>query len=210
MRAQSNEMLPLLYHEREEMLVARLLLAQGKAEEALSMLECLLPAAQIAGRRRSALEIQVLMVLAQAARKHAQEAKQLLQTVLSLAYTEGYLRLFLDEGDVVATLLLAILPNMRKSPTTSYLQAILYAFAQGREGQEGSAPPAPLPLVEPLSPQEQRVLRLLAAGRSNPEIAHELIVSVNTIRTQVQSIYRKLNVNNRVAASEVARHLRLL
>jgi LuxR family maltose regulon positive regulatory protein len=54
------------------------------------------------------------------------------------------------------------------------------------------------------------VLRLLAAGRSNPEIAQELIVSVNTVKTQVQSIYRKLNVKNRWEAREAARQLKLL
>jgi len=54
------------------------------------------------------------------------------------------------------------------------------------------------------------VLRLLAAGNSNAEIARELIVSVNTVRSQLQSIYRKLNVNNRVAASSQANRLELL
>jgi len=77
-------------------------------------------------------------------------------------------------------------------------------------GQDTSHHTAPALLVEPLSPQEQRVLRLLAAGRSNPEIAQELVVSVNTVKTQVQSIYRKLNVNSRWEAREAARHLKLL
>lgn len=63
---------------------------------------------------------------------------------------------------------------------------------------------------EPLSVQERRVLRLLAAGRSNPEIAQELVVSVNTVKTQTQSIYRKLNVNSRKEAREAARQLKLL
>jgi LuxR family transcriptional regulator, maltose regulon positive regulatory protein len=63
---------------------------------------------------------------------------------------------------------------------------------------------------EPLSIQEQRVLRLLATGCSNPEIANELVVSVNTVKTHVQHIYRKLNLENRVAASEAARLLNLL
>jgi LuxR family maltose regulon positive regulatory protein len=61
-----------------------------------------------------------------------------------------------------------------------------------------------------LSAQEQRVLRLLAAGLSNPEIARELVVSTNTIKTQVQSIFRKLNVSNREEAAEIARELKLL
>ncbi|WP_236600622.1 response regulator transcription factor [Ktedonobacter sp. SOSP1-85] len=65
-------------------------------------------------------------------------------------------------------------------------------------------------LVEPLSRQELRVLYLLVAGRSNPEIASELVVPVNTVKTQIQSIYRKLGVKNRMAASAAARELRLL
>jgi LuxR family maltose regulon positive regulatory protein len=65
-------------------------------------------------------------------------------------------------------------------------------------------------VVEPLRLQEERVLRLLVAGRSNPEIVAELVVSVNTVKTHVQNIYRKLNVSNRVEASEVARHLQLI
>ena len=65
-------------------------------------------------------------------------------------------------------------------------------------------------LIEPLSPQEQRVLRLLAAGLSNPEMAQELVVSVNTIKTQVQSIYRKLGVTSRKEARATARRLDLV
>ena len=65
-------------------------------------------------------------------------------------------------------------------------------------------------LSEPLSPQELRVLRLLVAGRSNPEIASALVVSVNTVKTHLQSMYRKLGVTNRVEASAAARNLHLL
>jgi LuxR family maltose regulon positive regulatory protein len=64
-------------------------------------------------------------------------------------------------------------------------------------------------MVEPLSPQEQRVLRLLAAGLSNPEIAHELVVSVNTVKTHLQRIYQKLNVTSRSEARAAARYLHL-
>jgi LuxR family transcriptional regulator, maltose regulon positive regulatory protein len=67
------------------------------------------------------------------------------------------------------------------------------------------APERPNTLVEPLSPQEQRVLRLLGAGMSNPEIAEELVISVNTIKTHVQSIYRKLGVSSRREARALAR-----
>jgi LuxR family maltose regulon positive regulatory protein len=64
--------------------------------------------------------------------------------------------------------------------------------------------------VEPLSQRERKVLRLLAAGLSNPEIADELVVSLNTVKTQVSSIYRKLNVTNRKEAIAAARSENLL
>ena len=70
-----------------------------------------------------------------------------------------------------------------------------------------SAPATGDDLLEPLSPQERRVLGLLVAGRTNPEIARELVVSLNTVKTQVKSIYRKLNISSRHEASEVARRL---
>ncbi len=52
--------------------------------------------------------------------------------------------------------------------------------------------------------------KIPTAGRSNSEIAQELVVSVNTVKTQVQSIYRKLNVKSRWEACNAARQLKLL
>jgi LuxR family maltose regulon positive regulatory protein len=212
-RSRNEAMLPMLYHEREELIVARWLLAQGKAAETLNLLEPMLSEAHEAGRIRSSLEIQMLMALAHVVLKQVQEARQKLRVVLSCAQGEGYLRLLLDEGESLATLLHTCSSYVREKPLTTYLQTVLQAFAQGQPGQDilsSSVSPGPGQLIDPLSPQEQRVLRLLVAGCSNQEIAGELIVSVNTIRTQVQSIYRKLNVHNRFAASEVARQQRLL
>src|SRR5205807_5458660 len=110
-------------------------------------------------------------------------------------------------GKELADLLRGLLPHLHEQALLSYAQRILGEFALKHEtaGQEAGTQI----LLEPLSPQEQKVLRLLTAGNSNAEIARELVVSVNTVRTQVQSIYRKLNVNNRVEASEVARRLGL-
>ena len=107
-------------------------------------------------------------------------------------------------------LLQATLPALRDEALATYVRTLLRAFAskQGK-AQISPAENASLPL-EPLSPQEQRVLRLLAAGRSNPEIAEALIVSINTVKTQVQSIYRKLHVQNRWEAREAAQRLHLL
>ncbi len=128
--------------------------------------------------------------------------------VLARARVDAQGVTFLDEGGHLAELLRALVPDLGKRPLATYATLWLRAFAATRSGQLG--PVVSSPLLEPLSAQEQRVLRLLAAGLSNPEIARELVVSPNTIKTQVQSIYRKLNVNSRDEAANMARQLKLL
>ncbi len=208
--AQLGEDFRLVQREREALIVARLLIAQGEAEESLHLLERWQAEAHAQGRTRSELEIQVLAALVHFARKYLPQARQTLREALTLAQAEGYQRLFLDEGEAMATLLRTVLLDMREEPLVTYAQNLLRAFPQMRVGQSTSPPDVSALLIEPLSAQEQRVLRLLTAGRSNPEIAQELIVSVNTVKTQVQSIYRKLNVKSRMEASEAARRLKLL
>jgi LuxR family maltose regulon positive regulatory protein len=127
--------------------------------------------------------------------------------MVARTHVQGYIRLFLDEGTPMLNLLRSLLPQIREKLLLNYLQTVLLAFDQGqRPGQPSSTLRQQL-LPDPLSPQELRVLRLLVAGRSNAEIASELVVSINTIRTQVSSIYRKLAVSGRFEASAVARNL---
>jgi LuxR family maltose regulon positive regulatory protein len=65
-------------------------------------------------------------------------------------------------------------------------------------------------LVEPLSSRERDVLRLLGTDLNGPEMARELVVSLNTVRTHTKNIYMKLGVNSRRAALRRARELNLL
>jgi LuxR family maltose regulon positive regulatory protein len=84
------------------------------------------------------------------------------------------------------------------------------AFAEAKSVDEELPPLDAALLVEPLSVQERRVLRLLAADLSNPEIADELVVSLNTVKTHVKNIYSKLDVHNREEARDLARQLKLI
>ena len=124
-------------------------------------------------------------------------------TIQRMEASEGYVRLFLDEGTALATLLRASLPAIREPSLVAYLQMLLHAFAAQHlapDASLGASAHAAI-LAEPLSPQEQRVLRLLAAGRSNPEIAEQLVISINTIKAHLKNIYRKLGVRNRMQAA---------
>ncbi|HEV2654949.1 MAG TPA: LuxR C-terminal-related transcriptional regulator, partial [Ktedonobacteraceae bacterium] len=204
----SGETLPLLQQRHEMVLQARLLLAQGEIAAAIEKLEGLYASAVQTGHISFMLEVQVVLVLAYARQGMHAKAREQLRAALVVTHAEGYLRLFLDEGEELFDLLRGLVPHLRESALLVYARHILNAFNQN--GTTSQKAISELPLVEPLSPQERKVLRLLAAGNSNAAIAHELVVSVNTVRTQVQSIYRKLNVDNRVEASAIANQFDLM
>ena len=88
--------------------------------------------------------------------------------------------------------------------TGSYLRRLLAAFGEAEDGT-----PVKQDLVEPLSERERDVLRLLRSNLDGPDIARELMVSVNTMRTHTKNIYAKLGVNNRRAAVSRADELGL-
>ena len=234
--AKYRESTPLLQQEQEELLVARLVMAQEKAsalrpaepegshargmagrkskvDEALHLLARRRVEAHQQGRTRSDVEMLVLMALLHFAHQRQSQAWQRLREALALAHAEGYQRLFLDEGEPMMALLRAVLPMIGKEAPDTYVRTLLRAFA--RQQLEQFAPaaagsPGSARLIEPLSPQEHRVLRLLVAGFSNPEIAEAMVVSNNTVKTQVQSIYRKLGVSSRKEAREAVRGQHLL
>ncbi|WP_201387889.1 LuxR C-terminal-related transcriptional regulator [Ktedonobacter sp. SOSP1-85] len=202
-----------LKKQEEALLLARLHIAQQRGETALKELAPWKEKAQAQGRKRSVLEVQILEALAHATcQEHSQARSSLLQA-LRLAHPENYQRVFLDEGSAMEALLKTLLPELRETALISYTRILLRAFAQ-ESGAQPTREAQPRGenslLLDPLSEQEQRVLRLLAAGRSNPEIANTLVLSLNTVKTHVQSLYRKLDVHSRVEASEAARRFSLL
>jgi LuxR family maltose regulon positive regulatory protein len=212
-RAMLRETLPLLHREQEDLLMARLLLLQEDSAEALRLLQERQIIAHQQGRVRSEVEIFILMALSYRAQNREELATQRLRNALELATAEGYLRLFLDEGQDLVAMLRAIYPTVRKERIGRYVHMLLLVEAGAQPEQaalstSGSSGDAiRIDILEPLSPQEQRVLRLLVDGYTNPEIAQALVVSINTVKTQVQSIYRKLNAKDRKDAREIAHSL---
>ncbi|QBD82631.1 transcriptional regulator [Ktedonosporobacter rubrisoli] len=200
----------LLRQEEEALLLARLRIAQQQGKAALEILAPWKAQAQVQQCLSSTLAILLLEALAYFAQGQLLEAKQTLLLVLRKAQGERYQRLFLDEGPTMKLLLQTLLPEVHDAPLLSYIYTLLRAFGQKPGSEDVPFSEKAAFLAEPLSVQEQRVLRLLVVGRSNAEIASEFVISVNTVRTHIQSLYRKLNVHNRVEASEVARRLSLL
>jgi LuxR family maltose regulon positive regulatory protein len=194
--------------EQEAFILAHLRIAESRADEALEALSGWEQDAAENGRLRSQVEAVCLKALAHYAGSDPDAAAEELSRALETAREKGFIRLLLDLGGGMAELLQAVIPRLARRSLVLYATTLLHSFSTEAISQPASATSGVL--VEPLSPQEQRVLRLLAAGLSNPEIARELFVSLNTIKTQVKSIYRKLNVSSRDEASQVARDLNLL
>jgi LuxR family maltose regulon positive regulatory protein len=197
---------PYLQQEREALINARLHLAAGQPAEALQVLERWQRTAHTQGRARSEIELLCVQALAHAAHGEAERAQKTLARALTLAQPTGGQRVFLDEGAPLADLLQKITPDLGKRPVATFATILLRAFAATRSGQLTSF--ALSPLLEPLSAQEQRVLRLLAAGLSNQRSRAGGGLT-NTIKTQVQSIYRG-STSLRDEAADIARQLNLL
>ncbi|HXR66755.1 MAG TPA: LuxR C-terminal-related transcriptional regulator, partial [Ktedonobacteraceae bacterium] len=160
------------------------------------------------------------------------EAQTTLTHLLTLTEQEGYVRLYLDQGLPMQEAIQNYLntppgaDDQTSAALRAYASRLLAIFAQEkqertlrRETQSGvpqaqtiaPAEASSLPaFLEPLTSQEQRVLRLLAAGRTNQEIARLLVISPNTVKTHVKNLYSKLHVSSRAQASALARALRLL
>jgi LuxR family maltose regulon positive regulatory protein len=192
--------------------LVRCLLAQGEAGEALRMLGRWRQHARVQERTGSEIEMLMLSALAYAKQGKAEQAVQLLQQALLLASPEGYIRVFVDEGVPMIALLSLVLSRWKNKPEASSLHALLSVLHAEQPTQGSLAPTAPhrkSPL-DPLTDRERKVLRLLSVGLSNAEIAAELVVSINTVKTQARSIYQKLNAKNRHEAVALARHWRLL
>ena len=192
--------------EYDQLTFARLLIADGAAHEALDLLGRVLAVAQTAGRGGSLIEARLVRALAHHANRDADAAAADLAAALSAGVPEGYCRLFLDEGRPMVELLGQV-ARVAAQDVRTHAEQLLFAATAKPSGEPAVATPA---AEEGLSERELEVLRLLATELSGPEIARQLFVSVNTLRTHTKHIFTKLDVNTRRAAVRRATDLDLL
>jgi LuxR family transcriptional regulator, maltose regulon positive regulatory protein len=183
--------------ETRQLCLARLLLADRQPDTALALLNALADAARPAGRQGRLLEMLILQALAHQMQGRTPTALRWLHAALVQAETEGYQRAFLDEGEAMRTLLAQV------QPRTEFVRQLLAAFPRGKAAVPDVTP-------ERLTEREQEVLRLMAEGLNNQEIATRLVVGIGTVKTHVHNVLGKLQASHRAQAIARARELALL
>jgi LuxR family transcriptional regulator, maltose regulon positive regulatory protein len=215
-RAANVGEVPPAARQAEQTVLARLLITRGEHDEALGLLGRLRETAGAAGRTGSVIEILALQALALQSKGENERAVGTVAKALALAEPEGYVRTFVDEGSPMEALLSEVIQARQRgrlAPDVPAYYLRKLSAALEREGVSGAAAGHPRPaerLVEPLSERELEVLALLAAGKTNQQIAKELFISLGTVKSHINNIYRKLDVRSRTQALAKVRELNLI
>jgi LuxR family maltose regulon positive regulatory protein len=191
---------PHFWSEYRYFTFTRLLLAQERLAEAGELLQTKEKAAQQGGRTRKLITIYLLQARTLLAQRNRKEALEHVERALRIAAPENYRRAFLDEGMTIAQLL----PQVRAA-APAFVHELMVAF-----GAVDEAMPEAVALLDPLSERELEVLRLVAKGLSNRQIAETLFVTVGTVKKHLNNIFSKLSVKSRTQAFVRARELGLL
>jgi len=203
--------------DQELIMLARVRLAQGKNDEVATILAPLSNNAEAGGRMNALLESLTLQARALDAQGDRETAVTILIKTLVLAEPEGFVRVFVDEGEGMQSLLVATAHQLELVIDPAlvslkvYVAKLLEAFPANQKTGAVFHPQIKTDgLVEPLTTRELEVLQLVAAGDSNQTIADKLVVSVSAVKKHTGNIFSKLNVNSRTQALARARQLGLL
>ena len=198
--------------EYEYLTLARVRMGEGSFTGVNELLERLLALAESQKRTGSVIEILLTQALVHQAQGDQSQALVTLERALTLTEPEGYLRIFVDEGNVMQSLIsdFRLTVVTRAHPLLGYANRLLDFFQQQMEvTHQSKIANQKSKIVEPLSERELEVLKLLRTELSGPEIADQLTVSPNTFRTHTKNIFNKLGVNSRRAAIRRAEELDL-
>jgi LuxR family transcriptional regulator, maltose regulon positive regulatory protein len=215
---ESSPPLALFPQERLEVSRSRVLLTLGQVDLALEILDNLLPAASESGRWDHVLEMWLLQVVSHHFAGDENAALEVLERCVILGESRGFIRRFLDEGLIIASMLLRLREQQPESISIAYLEMLLAAFGTGAvpakivvRAQPKTAKTHLLHFSPTqLSGREKEVLELLARGLANDDIARRLEVSKYTVKSHVSSLLSKLEAKNRTHAVSQARNLGLL
>jgi LuxR family maltose regulon positive regulatory protein len=194
----------------ENAIIVRLLIAEGKYTEAIHLSDQIIAEAKKANRIFLEIDVEILRAIAFWEAKSTSAAINTLINALKLAEPDGFMRVFLDHGDRIIELLEKARLAIEEPKLLTYIDLLLNAHSikvkklpetQGSKAKE---------LAEPISERELEVLQLLPSSLSSTEMASELSISVNTLRSHLKSIYAKLGAHSRYEAIARAKELGML
>ncbi len=194
----------LLRREQNALILVRLWLRQRKFVEAEELLKHLMAGAEKGGRQGRIIEILILQALTLHAQQQLNAALQVILQAFVMAETEGYVRVFLDEGEPMVVL---IRKAASRGIAPQYVSRLLSEF----DKVSGlTLPTRHQSLIQPLTEREIQVVKLIVAGKSNQEIADALVIALGTVKRHIFNIYSKLDVRSRTECVARARALHLL
>ncbi len=188
-------------NEFADLTLLRILLRKRELVLVQELLDSLLKNAQQAGRVQTEIEAMILQALYAHAKQELSAAEAWISQAVKLAAPEGFKRVFLDEGQQIRELLVQVREEAPKFVDRLLSKEETDAFYAHKSKLEG--------LPDPLTEQELVVLNLIVAGKTNQEIADELVISVGTTKWHVHNVYQKLDVSARPQAIARARELGL-
>ncbi len=188
--------------EPEYVLLLRMLLARGDHEAAILLSNRLLKQTRASARMGLVIELLMLQAITFHDKKDTEGALAALEKALTLAQPEGYVRMFLDEGETMTRLLCQV---QSRQVGNGYAATLLSKIGSN----PGMTPPSMQLLIEPLTTREVEVLKLIEAGCSNQNIAEQLVISIPTVKRHISNIYAKLGVKSRTQAIAIGKELKL-
>jgi LuxR family maltose regulon positive regulatory protein len=187
----------------ENVILLRLLFAHNEYERVIAFSTKLLQQAEATVRMGLVIEILILQSLAYQGRKDTDSCLAILERALDLAKEEGYIRIFLDEGESMTRLLCQV---QSRQTGNSYAAELLSEVGE----ISGMTQPSMQLLVDPLTTREVEVLQLITTGYSNQDISKQLFISIATVKRHISNIYTKLGVKSRTQAVAIGKELKII
>jgi len=194
----------------------RFKIARTQWGEALRLLTRLQTLVESGARKGSLIKNLILRSLVFKMQENPAESIAALERSLFLAESEGYIRIFVDEGELMRLLLLDYQSTIKRNAgdgadreparLLTYSNKLIAAFPQPASAEKRKHEN----LIEPISERELEILQLIAVGKTNQEIAEILVIAVSTVKSHINNLYGKLGTNRRTEAIAIAREKGLL